>query len=73
MRNMIVGVGVVLNWSVFHTDRRFDNLCGIRLQSQMSCITSGDGIKLWIVNLPNRTGEERRGQTSCDNRDNNFV
>ena len=26
-----------------------------------------------IVNLRNRTGEERRRQTLCDNRDNNFV
>ena len=26
-----------------------------------------------VVNLPNRTGEERRRQTLCDNRDNNFV
>ena len=26
-----------------------------------------------IVNLRNRTGEERRRQTLCDKRDNNFV
>ena len=26
-----------------------------------------------IVNLRNRTGEERRRQTLCDERDNNFV
>ena len=26
-----------------------------------------------IVNLSNRTGEERRRQTLCDKRDNNFV
>ena len=28
---------------------------------------------LTIVNLRNRTGEERRRQTLCDERDNNFV
>ena len=26
-----------------------------------------------LVNLRNRTGEERRRQTLCDKRDNNFV
>ena len=26
-----------------------------------------------IVNLRNRTGEERRRQTLCDKRDNNFI
>jgi len=32
---------------VVDSDWRFDNLCGSHLQSQMSCITSVDGIKLW--------------------------
>ena len=31
------------------------------------------GAYLIIVNLRNRTGEERRRQTLCDKRDNNFV
>ena len=30
-------------------------------------------LSLILVNLPNRTGEERRRQTLCDNRDNKFV
>ena len=28
---------------------------------------------LWLVNLCNRSGEERRRQTLCDKRDNNYV
>ena len=29
--------------------------------------------RVTLVNLRNRTGEERRRQTLCDKRDNNFV
>ena len=48
---MIVRVNVVLNRTVVvDSDRRFDNLCGSRLNSEsVCCITSVDGMYLWLL------------------------
>ena len=35
--------------------------------------TTNRGRVYLLVNLRNRTGEERRRQTLCDKRDNNFI
>ena len=48
--SLIVRVNVVLNRTVVvDSDWRFDNLCGSHLQSQSECITSVDGIILWLL------------------------
>ena len=38
-----------------------------------SQVLMGSWLRLALVNLRNRTGEERTRQTLCDKRDNNFV
>ena len=48
---MIIQVIVVLKRTVIDSDWHFNNLCSCHLQSQVSCITSVDGIKLWLVTL----------------------
>ena len=69
---MIVGVGVVLNPSIVHTDS-FDNLCGSRLQSQNEL----HHVRWWYQTLDSeltqQDGRGRRGQTLCDKRDHNFA
>ena len=47
---MIVRVNVVLNKTVVDSDWSFDNLCPVVIfRVKVSCITSGDGIKLWLL------------------------
>ena len=47
---MIVRVNVVLNRTVVDSDWSFDNLCPVVIfRVKVSCITSGDGIKLWFL------------------------
>ena len=47
---MIVRVNVVLNRTVVDSDWSFDNLCPVVIfRVKVSCITSGDGIKLWLL------------------------
>ena len=48
---MIARVNVVLNKTVVvDSDRSFDNLCPVVIfRVKVSCITSGDGIKLWLL------------------------
>ena len=41
--------------------------------TQSENTTSFRAVTQTLVNLRNRTGEERRRQTLCDKRDNNFV
>ena len=60
---MIVRLNLVLNRAVVDSDWRFDFLCGSRLQNQSGCITSVEGIKLWLLTLT------RRAQLVCDSPD----
>ena len=39
----------------------------------MRCVNNFHRLRRTLVNLRNRTGEERRRQTLCDKRDNNFA
>ena len=46
---MIAWENVVLN-KIVDSDWRFDNLCPVVIfRVKVSCITSGDGIKLWLL------------------------
>ena len=46
---MIARENVVLN-KIVDSDWRFDNLCPVVIfRVKVSCITSGDGIKLWLL------------------------
>ena len=47
---MIARVNEVLNKTVVDSDWSFDNLCPVVIfRVKVSCITSGDGIKLWFL------------------------
>ena len=48
---MIVQVNVVLNRTIADTDCCLDNLVVVIFRVKVSCITSIDGIKLWLLSV----------------------
>ena len=52
---MIVRVNVVLNRAIADTDCCFDNLAVVIFRVKVSCITSIDGIKLWLLSVNNQS------------------
>ena len=52
---MIVRVNVVLNRTIADTDCCFDNLAVVIFRVKVSCITSIDCIKLWLLSVNNQS------------------
>ena len=52
---MIIRVNVVLNKTIADTDCCFDNLAVVIFRVKVSCITSIDGIKLWLLSVNNQS------------------
>ena len=52
---MIIRVNVVLNKTIADTDCCFDNLVVVIFRVKVRCITSIDGIKLWLLSVNNQS------------------